>query len=59
MTEYGYDLSLGSGSWNVANDERVAFVRHVGPDAGAAFVKNDLGAPAERRNDLRDVLRNK
>ncbi len=59
MIEYGNDLSLGSGSWDVSNDERVPLVRHVGTDASAAFVKNDLGAPVERSHDLRNVLMNK
>ena len=59
MIEYGNHLSLGGGSWNVADNKRVTLVRHVGTDAGAGFVKNDLGAPAERRNDLRNVLRKK
>lgn len=58
LIEYGNDLGLGSGGWDVPNDERVALVSHIGADAGAGLVKDDLGAAVERRNDLRNVLRN-
>jgi hypothetical protein len=36
----------------------VALVCHIGTDAGAALVKNDFGAPTERRDDLSQILKN-